>query len=413
MRITRHLLLSASILIIVAAAGCADLDPASPGAVDTGSADFSRYIALGNSLTAGYQSGGLVETFQKARYPALIARAAGVGTFEMPLISEPGIPPLMFPASLTPVVLDTLSGVGVPLNSTYAGIFNNLGIPGATLNQILTAGPGFPQNINPFFALVLRDQGLGATALEQAINFQPTFATVWLGANDVLQSMLKGSDQLMTPAASYNDDFRTLIDSLRAHSSGVVAANVLDITISPYSTTVPPILVDPITHQPILNPQTNQPIPLIGVVQGIPGPLPMDALVLLNAGPYIAQGIGIPSIVPGGTDIPLDDSLIVDAVERANIRTRVQEYNMAIDSLCANRNIPIVDMYSFFNDLTANGAFIRGDLFTTDYISGGLFTVDGLHPTNLGYNLVANEFIKVINASFNASLPGALIPVTP
>ncbi len=51
------------------------------------------YVAIGNSLTAGVQSGGLVDKFQNVSFPALIAESARLGAFEMPLVSEPGIPP--------------------------------------------------------------------------------------------------------------------------------------------------------------------------------------------------------------------------------------------------------------------------------------------------------------------------------
>ncbi|HEY2943311.1 MAG TPA: hypothetical protein VGN09_12830, partial [Vicinamibacteria bacterium] len=54
--------------------------------------NFSIYVALGDSLTAGISNGALVETHQRRSYPALIAAQAGVSAFEQPLISEPGIP---------------------------------------------------------------------------------------------------------------------------------------------------------------------------------------------------------------------------------------------------------------------------------------------------------------------------------
>src|SRR6188768_4111030 len=55
--------------------------------------NFSVYVALGDSLTAGVESASLVSTHQVNSFPALIARAAGVTGFEQPLVSEPGIPP--------------------------------------------------------------------------------------------------------------------------------------------------------------------------------------------------------------------------------------------------------------------------------------------------------------------------------
>jgi len=86
--------------------GCASVDPIAPGGANTGSADFSTYVAIGNSLTAGFQSGGLVEKYQVVSYPALIAQSTRTATHEMPLISENGIPfQLVFEQIVPTIVL--------------------------------------------------------------------------------------------------------------------------------------------------------------------------------------------------------------------------------------------------------------------------------------------------------------------
>ncbi|MFQ5511491.1 MAG: hypothetical protein ACE5EO_06535, partial [Candidatus Krumholzibacteriia bacterium] len=51
--------------------------------------------------------------------------------------------------------------------------------------------------------------------------------------------------------------------------------------------------------------------------------------------------------------------------------------------------------------------------YTADFISGGVFSLDGVHPSSLGYFIVAREFIKTINASFGASLPEPPLPIAP
>lgn len=48
-------------------------------------ANFGKYVALGDSLTAGFASSGLHVNVQERSYPALIARQAGVGDFQQPL----------------------------------------------------------------------------------------------------------------------------------------------------------------------------------------------------------------------------------------------------------------------------------------------------------------------------------------
>ncbi len=39
------------------------------------------------------------------------------------------------------------------------------------------------------------------------------------------------------------------------------------------------------------------------------------------------------------------------------------------------------------------------------FVTGGLFSLDGVHPTSQGQAIIANEFIKITNAKFNANLP--------
>jgi len=353
----------------------------------------------------------VVEKYQEVSYPALIAQAAGVDSFVMPLISEPGIPPLWVVSSLIPLVIDTLPGQGVPMNLGYRGIYNNLGIPGATTGDLLNKGPA--DTTNPFFGFVLRDSAFGANAVEQAMNFQPTFVTLWIGANDILGSVIMGTDQYMTPLGSFQADFAAIVDSLQKVCDNVVVANIPEITAIPFTTTVPPFLVDPLTGELVLNPVTHDTIPLLGMITGHAQPesLTTEDLVLLPAAKAIADSIGWPTEVGGKG--PLPDSLIIDRYERRNIAAMIQSYNDAIANICSARNIPVVDIHGFFQRIAARGVLIRGELFTTDYITGGLFTLDAVHPSTMAHYILAKEFIRTINAAFGASLPDPHMPAEP
>jgi lysophospholipase L1-like esterase len=388
--------------------GCSDIDPITPGPVTTGSADLTRYVAVGNSLTAGVQSGGLVDKFQNVSFPALIAESARLGAFEMPLVSEPGIPPLLILNSIVPTIdIGTLPGLGTPTNALFPGIYNNLGIPGATLHDLRVRRP----NPADAFGLVLRDSTLfgGPTAIAQAVIAQPTFVTAWMGANDILGSASMGTDLLLTDVTFFENEYRAAVNALNAAAGGMVTANLPDITAIPFFTTIPWFVVDPVTRLPVLDPQNNV-IPLIG-----PGPAPLvpNTLVTLLASDSLAAGVGIPAFLPGGTDRPLPGFMILNPTELANIQTRIGQFNAIIDSISTNRSIPVVDIFAFFNDVKANGVVLHGDEFTVDFISGGLFSLDGVHPSSLGYYIVAKEFIRVINASFGASLPDPPLPIAP
>jgi hypothetical protein len=65
---------------------------------------------------------------------------------------------------------------------------------------------------------------------------------------------------------------------------------------------------------------------------------------------------------------------------------------------------PLVDIYALFNDLARRGVVVQGQKLTTGFM-GGLFSLDGVHPTNTGYAIIANEFIKTMNRSLAAGVP--------
>ena len=94
----------------------------------TGKLDFSRYVALGNSLTAGYQSGAVFESAQLWSFPADIARQAGVpdSDFQQPLITDPGIGGRMKILNLNGPVIGADPSSGVPINIGLARPYHHL-----------------------------------------------------------------------------------------------------------------------------------------------------------------------------------------------------------------------------------------------------------------------------------------------
>src|SRR5574343_366297 len=57
--------------------------------VISGTADFTKYVSLGNSLTSGYRDGALYLDGQTESYPSMIAKQmtlAGGGSFSQPLM---------------------------------------------------------------------------------------------------------------------------------------------------------------------------------------------------------------------------------------------------------------------------------------------------------------------------------------
>jgi lysophospholipase L1-like esterase len=379
-------------LAALAGLALAALGPAQTGAVTT-PPSFLTYVALGDSLTAGVVSASLVKTHQLKSFPALIAGQAGVSDFQEPLVTEPGLPPELTLFSLLPATLigPKASTPGTPANLTLPRPYNNLGVPGATSVDCLSTTSGGAHD------LVLR--GLG-TAVQQAVALKPTFITLWIGNNDVLGAAISGEavdGVTLTPTATFRAVYGQIVTALKTTGAPIVAANLPDVTTIPFVTTVPPVVVNPATRQPVL--VNGQPVPLIGPN----GPLSSGSYVTLNATQYLAQGIGIPTGL-GGTGAPLPDQVILDPNKLAIIRDHVTADNQAIADICRLANIPVLDVNSLLREFATTGRDVAGITYSSAYLTGGIFSYDGVHPTEMGYALVTNEWIRVINAN-GGSLP--------
>jgi lysophospholipase L1-like esterase len=352
--------------------------------------NFGTYVSVGDSLAAGYQSNALVETHQAVSVPALIARQAGVSGFQQPLISEPGIPTELSLVQLVPVpvLAPKSTTTGAPRNLALPRPYNNLAVPGASAVDAVTRvtdGGGLHD-------LILRGQG---TQVAQAVALRPTFVTLWIGNNDVLGAALRGravDGVTLTPAATFRAAYQDIVTALRSTGAKVVAANLPDVTAIPFVTTIRPYVTNPTTGAPVVS--NGQNIPLLGPN----GPLPSNAYVTLAASSLLATGVGIPTAV-GGRGTPLPDEVVLDPAEVAAIRDRIRVNNEAIRDICAAAAFPVLDVNALLNDISANGRHVGGVTLTSAFLSGGLFSYDGVHLTDLGYALVANEWIGVINGN--------------
>jgi hypothetical protein len=356
--------------------------------------DFTTYVSLGDSLAAGVSSGALVETHQRNSMPALIARQAVAPSFEQPLILAPGIPPELTLLSLNPVTILPSLGLGVPVNLGLARPYNNLAVPGATAIDVLNTAA----DDGGMHDVVLRGFG---TQVEQAIASRPTVITLWVGYADVVGAAIGGraiDGVTLTPTDVFRIVYGGIVVALRATGAFIVAANVPDVTEIPFVTSIPPVVPDPATGQPL---QVNgRTVPLLG--HG--GPLAADARVTLAASSLIAQGIGIPVSLGGQARVEglqclgcLPDEVILNPRELALIRDAVRVNNASIQSICDAASIPVVDINGLLLRAHDPGLNVGGVTLSSDFLTGGIFSYDGIHPTDLGYAILANEWISVIN----------------
>ncbi|HET6360440.1 MAG TPA: SGNH/GDSL hydrolase family protein [Gemmatimonadota bacterium] len=402
---------AAALYLVATLTGCEEGAPSGPGEDEL---DLSRYVAIGNSLTAGFMNGALGLEGQSCSYPRLLAGQAGVGgTFTQPLVGAPGISEpgtnegRIELLSLTPPTIERAAPAGVPLNPDQPGPYGNLGVPGALGAEALVARSRVTSlTDNPFFDFVLRGMGTWA---DQVADRDATFVTVWLGNNDVLGYVLSGGENadFPTPAGEFGSTYEALIGQLLVTTDRIVLLNVPPVTIVPYLTLVPNVVVDTATLEPIPGPG-GDPVPLLGP----DGPLEPDALVTFDAIERILEGDGIP-VDMGGTGEPLPGSVILDAGEQAVARAAVAAYNQAISQTGALHGLSVVDIHGIVSDIDENGLVVGDETLTTGYLVGGLFSLDGVHPTCKGQGVIANALIDAIEARYGASFPRVSIAGLP
>jgi phospholipase/lecithinase/hemolysin len=400
-----------------------------------GAADFSRLVILGDSYGAGVENGSLNERHQPWSWGSILAKQVGYSIcpanaaaaddcFAVPLVSYPGIGPDLALVSLAPTIAPVSTSNGTPLMTTFGRPYNNLSVPGATVGALLTINgaetpaAGEPTAVS-FGRFILR--GLG-TEVQQAVAQHPSFIAMWIGGNDALGSVLSGTDQLLTPAADFKTRYEAVLDALiaGAPNAGMVVGTIPDNVLSlPIVSTIPPFIVNPTTRQPVLGPDGKPIYYIADLGGGNIGQLTAGSFVLLTAQSRLQSGFGFPNVPPfnalpnAGKPLPASD--VITPTEAAAIVARVQSYNATIVAAAAARGIAVADIKALFDRVTVNpitgvgGLTIGPVKITNAYITGGFFSLDGFHLTDLGYLLFADEYIRAINNNYGTDIPFASI----
>ena len=233
-----------------------------------GTADFSKYVALGNSLCAGYSDSALFMAGQANSYPNILSQQfalVGGGEFKIPYMNDNvgGLllggtpiqgPRLYFNGSGPAPVSGTTT---TEISNILTGPFNNMGVPGAKSFHLIAPGYGNIAGVatgqaNPYFVRFASSPG--TTILADAISQNPTFFSLWIGSNDVLAYATSGGIGVnqtgnLNPATYGGNDitdpnvfanvYTSLVTQLTANGAKGVVANIPDVTSVPFFTTVP------------------------------------------------------------------------------------------------------------------------------------------------------------------------------
>jgi len=476
--------------------------------------DLSTYVAIGDSLTAGFADNTVYLDGQINSYPNIIAgafAAAGGGEFTQPLVNDnlgglvasgspiaiPDGSPDAFLARL--VLLDATSTPG-PQPGTRTtdiapgaaglvntlGPFNNLGVPGARIIEL--AAPELAAN--PFYARFASNPGTSSVISDAVANPNriPTFFTFWAGNNDALGFATSGgigglgaadpagpfNTQDITNPAIFEGAFNGLIDALApAENTAIrgVVANIPAIEDIPFFTTVPSnaIELDADTAAAVSAgfaeynggiqaalgagaiTEAEAASRTISFAAGNNGVLILDdglsdlsmfmlpnlrqataddSILLtslgsigvqLNGNPQTTVGVSVPLGVSEDPSAPFDpaslfspavnvaaDAAVLTAPELQLLAENIAAFNTIIeDRVAADSRLALYDAAADLADLSdADGLSFGTGSITSEFVFGGGFSLDGVHPTATGYAVIANGIIDVINAEFNANIQG-------
>jgi hypothetical protein len=382
-----------------------------------GTADFTRYIALGNSLTAGFSDAGLYLEGQKNSYPEMIAtqmKAVGGGSFSTPFFPEAqfngsGYLKLTALVNGVPTIVPETSNLairgqvgGVNLYTKYSGNIENFGIPGIQLSHAKIPGYGTKNN---YYERLLTDATINTPYLDFVTAKPWTFFSNWLGNNDILGYASAGATGTApTPKGTFASQYAEVITKLTSTGAKGVVATIPDVTkIAYFNTVTLQTLLAAINATP-----TGKDVKDIYIQTGAGTSRPATAEDLFTLTLSSAGVMGKPngSNIPYGLHPanPVESHFVLDKAEIAVVNDFVTSYNNSIKDIANAKGLAIMDAYSMLNEYGA-GKMVNGIPVSAAFIKGNLFSLDGTHLTPLGYAITANAFIAAINAKYGSSIP--------
>lgn len=323
------------------------------------SAQAPPFTGLGDSLGEGVQSADASLRTQPHGYLNLIAQQMGVA-FPLPLISS----------SPVDYVGETTTRVRLQPGVAAA----DLAVSGATVDSLLYQQATQPPQTET--SLVLEPRS--GSQIQIASQSPSPFTVCWIGNNDVLSAVL-AFDQLdasqLTPVAQFTADYAALVQTLHANGGKAVLGNIPDVLDIGF----------------VVTPQDL--VTFFGSDLGLPaGSVTTVPTMLL-----IKLGLVSPAILQ-------DPSYVLDPTELSTIEQRLQTFNQIIATDAASAGFPVADVHTAFQQIAANPPHIAGATLLTRYL-GGLFSLDGVHPSDIGYSLVANVFIETADHGYGMSTP--------
>ncbi len=406
----------------------------------SGNADFRKTIAIGGDYMAGYQDGALYAKGQQLSLPALLAgqfKLVGGSAFNQALMpddnglglnTKPWVSPFLSPFKLgyktdcqhVTALNPNNHSISLSAASPYlVGIagngIQNLAVPFANTADYFNPafGNSFASgNKNPYYNRIASNPGM-STIYGDAIGQNATFITAWLGMEDIYNYAGSGGTSApIPPSVMFSARLDTLLGGLTAHGAKGAIATIPDFRNFPYYTLVPwnAALMTQIQADSLNDVYSLY--PLIHFHAGNNGFVIADNTVSggarqLHNGEYLTLSVPLDSMKCNkyGLIVQLMNTrYALDSTEVYAIDNAITTYNFVIREKAVQYNLALVDMYEYFKTVKT-GVKWNGTDFNAEFVTGGFYSLDGYHPNQKGYALIANEFINSINLKYKATIP--------
>jgi len=412
----RRIVFAAGLGLVFLVAACQNDVLNSPGVPPyAGGAMFQRYVAMGNSITAGFQSGGINDSTQRRSYAVLVAGVMRGDRFYYPSLTNPGCPP-----PYTNVFTQTrIIGDGTTCffrNPALPPYVSNVAVPGAEALDLLQNGPGAGTNSNALTQLFLG----GRTQIQAMMAAQPTFVSVWAGNNDVLgaatSSTNGGDSTLITPAATVQTEYTQIADAVEGTGAGALLIGVANVTALPFFSqgatywAIKNGLV-PGASFPATFTVSNNCAP---IATGIPGARGDSVLVPFPYGGALLGAASPPFNQARNLDCADTVAAIVVPAELRKLVGAVLAYNAADSTIASQRgwawlnpNPTLDSLRAIPTQVAPFPAFTTGGAPTPCANSpfGLAFSCDGVHPSSATHVIIARHVVQAINATYGSAIP--------
>ena len=392
-----------------------------------GEIDPTRFVMIGGAHSSGYMNDALYYEGQQNSLAALISNQlslVGGNLINQPFVNSTsvgigltGLAQLKLGyktdckgvTSLSPVRVSVTGDGSIFSDNLYSSStkFGNYGIPGLKLMDVAAANYG---QSNSFFARMASSSA--TSVLNDVTATNATFFTSFLGIEDVLDYAKSGGTNTNLPSVNdFENAYTNVIQQLTANGAKGAIATIPDVTEMPYFTTIPwnGLTLDA-ANNTTLNSFYNQ----LGyyftvgsnpfmIIDSTANQLAVRQ-ILSNELLLLSLPLDSVKCYQMGTLFPIRDEFVLDQIEIQTLRAKISQYNNVIISLANQYNLALVRVDEFCSSLKT-GFTYNGVSMSAKFVSGGAYSLDGIHFNAKGNALLANEFLKSINLNYKSRIP--------